>query len=136
VREVGPNGLGSILEEPGVAVWIDFVHPRTGAEGILRDVLKLSPLTVEDCMAPLRMPKVDVLEDGVFVAAFAVRVERDGDLGLRAIEVDLVVGPNYLATVRDGPCPRRRAAWSNGCGARGYRIVPETCWPTRCSTPS
>lgn len=108
VREVSREGLESVLAEPGTAVWIDLVRPRAGAEEILRDVLKLPPLTVEDCMAPLRMPKVDVLENGVFLAAFAVRVERDGDLGLRAIEVDLVVGPNYLVTVRDGPVPETR----------------------------
>lgn len=108
VREVDIGGLESVLGEPGVAVWIDLVRPRAVAEEILRDVLKLSPLTVEDCTAPLRMPKVDVFEGGAFVAAFAVRVEKEGNLGLRAIEVDLVVGPNYLVTVRDGPVPETK----------------------------
>lgn len=108
VREVPPEDLEATLAEPGVAVWIDLVRPRARAEEILRDVLKLSSLTVEDCMAPLRMPKVDVFESGAFVAAFAVRVEREGDLGLRAIEVDLVAGANYLVTVRDGPVPETK----------------------------
>ncbi|MGI9048723.1 MAG: CorA family divalent cation transporter [Rubrobacteraceae bacterium] len=89
---------------------MDRSHPsRALSERILRGTLKFPPLTVEDCTAPLRMPKMDAFEvderRDVFVAVFAVRVEREESLGLRAVEVDLVVGPNYLCTVRDGPLP-------------------------------
>ena len=108
-REVPVDGLEAALSEEGGVVWIDLIRPRALSERILGDTLRFPPLTVEDCTAPLRMPKMDVFEvDGrrdVFVAVFAVRVEREESLGLRAVEVDLVVGPNYLVTVRDGPLP-------------------------------
>lgn len=108
VREVPPEELASALEEQGSAVWVDFVRPHDKAREVLGGVLGLPPFTVEDCMSPLRMPKLDMFEVnglwGAFVAAFAVRAEREAP-GLRAIEVDLVVGPGYLVTVRDGPVP-------------------------------
>lgn len=109
-REVPVEGLEAALAEPGAVVWVDLVRPRERAEKILSDVLGLPPLTVEDCMAPLRMPKMDVFsageEQGEFVAAFAVRVERGESP--RAVEIDLVAGPNYLVTVRDGPVPETK----------------------------
>ncbi len=108
-EEIPVNELDAALSEEGGVVWIDLIRPRTVAEGILRDTLEFPPLTVEDCTAPLRMPKMDAFEvkerSDVFVAVFAVRVEREESLGLLAVEVDLVVGPNYLVTVRDGPLP-------------------------------
>ena len=112
VREVSVNELKGVLEEAGSAVWIDLACPQEVSEKILSEVLKLSPLVVEDCMAPLRMPKMDTFtlgeERGSFVAAFAARTVREEEIGLRAIEVDLVVGPNYLVTVSDGPVPETR----------------------------
>ncbi|HET7481004.1 MAG TPA: magnesium transporter CorA family protein [Rubrobacteraceae bacterium] len=108
VREVRAEELEGAMA--GAAVWIDLVRPRERAERILRDALKLPPLTVEDCLGPLRMPKMDVFTvDGArggFVAGFAARFERaEMEVGLRAVEVDLVAGPGYLVTVRDGPVP-------------------------------
>ena len=84
-------------------VWIDVLYPQTEAGAMLRDCIGLEPLTLEDCLAPLRMPKVDVLADGgVFVAAFAVRLEPHDEPRLRAVELDLVIGPGTLLTVRHG----------------------------------
>ena len=85
-------------------VWVDILRPHEGAEALLRDTLRLGPLTVEDCSQPLRMPKMNALpEGGAFIAAFAVRLDEVDEPRLRAEEVDLVVGPGYLVTVRDGP---------------------------------
>src|SRR5918992_317328 len=71
---------------------------------------ELEALTVEDCMEPLRMPKMDVLPGGAsggargaFVAAFAARLEGEArGPRLNASEVDLVSAPGYLVTLRDG----------------------------------
>ncbi|BBL79540.1 hypothetical protein RxyAA322_13940 [Rubrobacter xylanophilus] len=107
VREISREELGAALADRRAALWVDLLRPRERGEEILRGVLGLPSLTVEDCMAPLRMPKMDVFsvagQRRLFVAAFAVRVERGPMLSLRAVEVDLVAGPNYLVTVRDGP---------------------------------
>lgn len=105
VREVSADGLADALSGAGAVVWIDLLRPRGRSEEILRDVLALSPLTVEDCLSPLRMPKIDAFPDGsgAFVAAFAARVGDRSEPRLRAIEVNLVIGTGYLVTVRDGP---------------------------------
>jgi magnesium transporter len=104
LREVPEGELGAVLAEPDVAVWVDLVRPRRRSEALLRDVFGLGPLTVEDCLEPLRMPKIDVLEGGgAFISAFAARLDREDRVKLLAVEVDLVVGRSFLVTVRDGP---------------------------------
>ena len=104
VREIPEGELGAALGEPGAVVWVDLVRPRKRSEALLRDVICLGPLTVEDCLEPLRMPKMDLLDGGrVFVSAFAARLDGEDRVKLRAVEVDLVVGENFLVTVRDGP---------------------------------
>lgn len=90
------------LGEPGTNLWVDLLRPGSTSKEVLEE-LGLNPLTVEDCLSPLRMPKIDILEDGAFIAAFAARVEVESWVHLRAVEVDLVLGENYLITVRDGP---------------------------------
>ena len=110
VREVPPEDLGGAIRDEGLAVWVDLLRPQERSAALLRDTLGLDPLTVEDCLKPLRMPKADAAPsegDGAvsFVAAFAARLREDSEGGprLRAEEVDLVVGEGYLVTVRDGP---------------------------------
>lgn len=119
VRALGREDLGVALADGACAVWIDLLRPREAARGILSEELGLGPLVVEDCLAPLRMPKMDAFEGGIFVAAFAVRLDRDEDATahLRAVEVDLVVGDNYLVTVRDGPVREIEEAVERGIGS-------------------
>ncbi|MBV9454459.1 MAG: magnesium transporter CorA family protein [Rubrobacter sp.] len=111
VREVLKEELGSLLGEPGCTFWVDILRPRAEAKALLQETLKLGPLTVEDCIAPLRMPKIDILRENekapnCFMAAFALQLQKgNNEVRLRAVEVDLVIGPNYLVTVRDGHVP-------------------------------
>lgn len=105
VGKISSGELRVVLHEPGTAVWIDLLRPGAGSREILEDVLDLNPLTVEDCLSPLRMPKIDVFPESAFVAAFAARLAGETWRQLRAVEVDLVVGENYLVTVRDSPVP-------------------------------
>lgn len=73
-------------------MWIDLLRLREAGCGLLSGELGLGPLVVEDGMVPLRMPKMDTFDGGVFVAAFAVRLDREekASAHLRAVEAELV----------------------------------------------
>ena len=102
-QEVPPENLKEVSRDEGPAVWLDLLRPRERSAALLRDALSLSPLIVEDCLEPLRMPKADaVVSEGdggtaAFAAGFAARLREDAEDGprLRAEEVDLVVGPGF-----------------------------------------
>jgi magnesium transporter len=110
ISQISPGELAKSIQDERLLVWIDILHPREEAAAILKDGVGLLPLTLEDVMAPLRMPKVDVLGDAqAFVAAFGLRLEEDDEPRLRAVEVDVLVGPGWLVTVRHGPVPELEA---------------------------
>lgn len=86
VHEISPEGLEGPLRDPAAVIWADVLRPREGAEALLRDALRLEPLTVEDCLQPLRMPKMDTLpEGGVFIGG-RVLLERKHPLRARATD--------------------------------------------------
>ena len=108
VTEVASEELAPWLGDGRLAAWIDISHPGDRAAVLLRDVLRLGPLAVEDCLTPQRMPQYDFLPDGeAFLAVFAVHLDGEdaGEEGdgprLRPLEVDFVVGRGYLVTVVD-----------------------------------
>lgn len=105
IGKLSPGELRVVLDEPGATLWIDLLRPGNGSRDILENMLRLNPLTVEDCLSPLRMPKMDVFPENAFVAAFAARLAGNAWRQLRAVEVDLVIGGNYLVTVRNSPVP-------------------------------
>jgi magnesium transporter len=83
-----------------MVVWIDIVYPDPTVATLLSGALGLDPLTVEDCLLPLRMPKFDPLARGAaFVAAFAVRLDGGPSPRLRASAVALALGPAFLVTL-------------------------------------
>lgn len=102
-REVAVEDLDGELAG-GEVIWIDLTNPGLDAASLLGDRLHLGSLTVEDCLLPLRMPKLDPLpEGGAFVAAFAIRLEAGDEPRLRMIPVPLVIGSTFLVTVRRQP---------------------------------
>ena len=116
-REIPLGALGRTIADRMV-VWVDIVLPDPGAASLLGGALDLDPLTVEDCLLPLRMPKFDPLSDqGAFVAAFSIRLLGGSNPRLPARAVALVVGPGYLVTVCREPAPEMSARLESALGS-------------------
>jgi magnesium transporter len=103
-REISIDALERTIAV-GDLVWIDVCHPESDQPNILGTRLNLGPLTVEDMLLPVRMPKLDPLPSGAFIAAFVFRVEKSDAPRLVASAISLVVGPRYLVTVRRSEMP-------------------------------
>jgi magnesium transporter len=127
VREIPPNALKSAIAA-GEIVWIDIVRPEESAASLLRQSLDLEPLTIEDCLVTARMPKFDRLPDeGAYVAAFEVQLDRVSEPRLRAMSVALVVGPTYLVTLRRDAAPEMTARLEAALGPE--RELPKRSGP-------
>ena len=98
-QEIPLSALDQSIAD-GATVWVNILLPDPAAASLLGSSLNLGPLTVEDCLIPLRMPKFDPLPDGgVFVAAFAIRLANGSTPRLQATAVTIVVTPSYLVTL-------------------------------------
>lgn len=90
-REVDPLGLRSILAGPDRLMWVDAVDPDDGELFHLRDTFGLNPLAVDDIRDRHPRPTMQYYESHALLVAYSANL----------VEVDLMIGPNWLITVRE-----------------------------------
>src|SRR3989338_3661435 len=81
-------------------LWVDIEGPEDTEVELLLEVFDLHPLTVEDCIMPNVRPKLEDFDRYLFVVLQGLK-RVDGKL--RAVELDVCVGENFLITVRSEP---------------------------------
>lgn len=81
-------------------LWVDIEGPEDTEVELLLEVFDLHPLTVEDCIMPNVRPKLEEFERYLFAILHGLR-HVDGHL--KAVELDICLGNNFLITVRSEP---------------------------------
>ena len=82
-------------------IWIDLERHSPEADKLLKDVLKLHPLTIEDIWGPRSQPKIDDFDEYLYVIIHGVGARKKDKLEL--VEIDVVIGETWLVTHdRDG----------------------------------
>lgn len=98
-REVTDLGcVRELLAQPGTTVWIDTEGRTPEVDDCLKEVLKLHPLVVEDLYADSNTPKVEDWGEYLYIVMHGVAREPGARLDLSPIEVDIVIGRNWLFT--------------------------------------
>ncbi len=80
-------------------LWVDIENPEDAEIELLLEVFELHPLTVEDCIMPNVHPKIEEFEQYLFMVLHGL-TRIDGQL--KAVELDVCLGKNFLITVRTG----------------------------------
>ncbi len=81
-------------------VWLDVSAPAEGDLNWLASQYSFHPLAIEDCRNFDQRAKVEPYEGYLFVSVDAV-TRNNGDL--RALEIEVFLGPDYLITVHREP---------------------------------
>jgi magnesium transporter len=98
LREVTVAELPAALGDATATVWVDLgPGDPAEAERVLRDVLRLHPLVVEDCLSPLEQPKIDDYGDTLFIVTHGVRTDA-GEALFRSLELDAILRERLLVT--------------------------------------
>ena len=127
-REIPLGSVERSIAE-GATIWVDVSRPDLAAAALLGDVFHLGPLTVEECLIPLRMPKFDPLPGGsVFVAVFAICLVSGRAPRLQATALTLIVGSSYLVTLSRDRVPEVAAGIESALGAAGNVATPTGPW--------
>lgn len=88
--------------------WIDIVHPTGADVQTVRALFPyIHPLHLEDMLSPTERPKLDEMDDYLYVVLHFPRWDKQAALS-RSREVDFVVGRNYVITIHDGELPPLR----------------------------
>jgi len=97
---LSPDRFRAALSNADSMLWVDIEGPEDDEIELLLEVFELHPLTVEDCIMPNVRPKLEDFERYLFVVMQSLR-RVDGKL--KAVELDVCLGPNFLITVRSEP---------------------------------
>ena len=93
--------ISDLLAEPGTVVWLDLLQPSEADLAVLVDELGLHPLAVEDAVHAAQRPKLERYGDHLFLAAYGVVLDADGDV--EPVEIAAFVTTRALVTVRKDP---------------------------------
>ena len=99
-RKLGDIDTGAIseyLSRPGCFVWVALKDPTLEELQRMQAEFKLHELAVEDARHGHQRPKIEEYGDSLFVVMHTIEVTGDE---LKAGEIDVFVGRNYVLTVR------------------------------------
>ena len=103
VEQVSPEAVPDLLTRPGAAFWFDLDTPSETELQFIEKQLKIHHLTMEDVVKQNQRPKIESFEDYIYLVIHPLI--RKSDLEIEPAEVDLLLGRNWLVTVRYGPVP-------------------------------
>ena len=89
-----------VIESNGFR-WIHFIEPRQADRAWLEEHFEFHPLDYEDVFSRNQRPKVDRYDEYLFIVLQFPRYDRE-ESRLRAVEVDIFLGPDYLITLVEG----------------------------------
>lgn len=99
LADIELHEVRSYLQRPGCFVWVALREPGAEELETMREQFGLHELAVEDARHGHQRPKIEEYGDSLFVVMHTVEVAGDE---LKAGEIDVFVGRNYVLSVRQG----------------------------------
>ena len=97
--DIDTAAISEYLKRPGCFVWVALRDPAPAELETMREQFGLHELAVEDARKGHQRPKIEEYGDSLFVVMHTVEVHGDE---LKAGEIDVFVGRNYVLSVRQG----------------------------------
>lgn len=97
LADIDLREIHGYLTRPGCFVWVALKEPSAAELETMREQFGLHELAVEDARHGHQRPKIEEYGDSLFVVMHTVEVAGDE---LKAGEIDVFVGRNYVLTVR------------------------------------
>jgi len=91
-----------IIQDSKNEVWIDIEEITADGVSFLRDDLKIHPIAIEEVLSPLERPEMQTFENHILLVLHAPSPNLE-EGGMDTIEIDFLVGNNFIVTVRSGP---------------------------------
>ena len=129
VESVDPAWLAPGASEK---VWVDIELPEPAAKDVLKTVFKLHELSLEDALAAIHHPKIELFDNYLYLILHGIHAGAGGS-GFSTSDVDFFLGDRFLVTVHTSPsrsivqeqqlCLRNANALGEGPAGLLHRIV-------------
>ena len=123
---------GWLDDDSQAVVWVDIIEPDEQDARMMREVLSLHELAIEDALGEVHSPKVESYPGFLYLILHGID-HTASDHVFATHDVDFFLGRNFLVTVHDGTfrslkrvaeiCPRSDHLLAEGPAALMHRIV-------------
>jgi magnesium transporter len=130
-EDISLDAVPGLLGGGDATLWLDADSPTDAELKFLEKELKLHHLTLEDIVKQNQRPKIEAFEGYIYLAIHAL--VRKNDWEVEPVEVDLVLGRNWVLMARYGAVPgltddpqfreRRDQALARGADFLLYTVV-------------
>ena len=97
LAEIDKHEISNYLARPGCFVWVALRDATEAELAVMQEEFDLHPLAVEDARHGHQRPKIEEFGNSLFAVVHTIEVEGDD---LRAGEIHVFAGPNYVLSVR------------------------------------
>ncbi len=97
--DAAPDELHGLIENHENLIWIDLESPTAEELEVIAGIAAWNRFNVEDMVKQGQRAKLEQADGYSFVVTHALNYNRRGTPRLTTPEIDVVVGPNYVATV-------------------------------------
>ena len=97
LADIEKREISNYLARPGCFVWVALRDATEAELAEMQEEFDLHPLAIEDARVGHQRPKIEEYGNSLFVVMHTIEVEGDD---LRAGEVHVFAGPNYVLSVR------------------------------------
>ena len=109
--DLPPEKFAEALKDERGLLWVDFVDTPPDVDApILLDTFGFHPLAVDDALQETHVPKVDDWYQYVYIVLLAVEFDSPA-VDLKALELDVFLGRNYIVTHHDRPMSAVERVW-------------------------
>jgi len=113
VSDLSTDQLSRAVKDRHGRVWIDMQAPTEDEyKLVLEDLFRFHPLTVEDVVNDVHIPKLDDYDSYLFLVFHTLGLG-DERMDIHTHEMDVYLGSSYLVTIHDEPRPAIDRLWSS-----------------------
>jgi magnesium transporter len=100
------------LDDEEAFIWVDLYHdaPEESRQ-VMLDVFNFHPLSVDDALVEIHVPKIDDWGNYLYLSLVAIRSGQPLDDISKSVELDVFLGPNYLVTYHQESYPAVDVVW-------------------------
>lgn len=95
--------IAALLKQPDTVVWVDTDENSAAVTELMEQTFGIHPLVVEDVFSSSQQPKLEKYPSFVYMVMHGVRRDAETPEDLGMVELDLVIGQNWVFTHHDLP---------------------------------
>lgn len=103
ITEYKEMNIKNALKDENCFLWIDMESPDDNDAAILSEQFEFHELSIEDCIFPQQLPKVEDFDTYCFITVHGIIPRASIEEDMEMLEINVFLGNNFIVTVHEQP---------------------------------